>query len=59
MATRRDIQPHEKNDRLERLIPDGYVLGKDHGVEDVLAIEASLLRSENIDPAWPGFDEQR
>jgi hypothetical protein len=33
------------------------MLGKDQQVQDVLAVEAELLRSEGIDPAWPGFGE--
>jgi hypothetical protein len=33
------------------------MLGKDQQVQDVLAVEAELLRSEGIDPAWPGFEE--
>lgn len=37
--------------------PKGYVLGKDQRIEDVLAVEAELLRSEGIDPKWPGFSE--
>jgi hypothetical protein len=43
-------------DRLD--LPTGYVLGEDQRVEDVLAVEAELLRSEGIDPAWPGFTEK-
>lgn len=35
------------------------MLGKDQQVQDVLAVEAELLRSEGIDPAWPGFEETR
>lgn len=43
---------------MERLSPPvGYMLGKDQQVQDVLAVEAELLRSEGIDPAWPGFEE--
>jgi hypothetical protein len=34
----------------------GYTLGKDHQMKDVLAVEAELLRSEGLDPAWPGFE---
>jgi hypothetical protein len=34
------------------------MLGKDRRAEDVLAVQAALLRSEGIDPAWPGFDEK-
>jgi hypothetical protein len=26
---------------------------------DVLAVEAELLRSEGIDPTWPGFADER
>lgn len=37
----------------------GYSLGKDQRMEDVLAVEAELLRSEGIDPAWPGFEADR
>jgi hypothetical protein len=35
------------------------MLGEDQQVHDVLAVEAELLRSEGIDPAWPGFEESR
>jgi hypothetical protein len=56
MARRRDLQPVEENDGMERLDPPiGYVLGEDQQVEDVLAVQAELLSSEGIDPAWPGF----
>lgn len=45
---------------MERLSPPvGYMLGEDQQVQDVLAMEAELLRSEGIDPAWPGFEEPR
>jgi hypothetical protein len=58
MVERRDLQPHEEGDRVERLKPPvGYTLGKDQQVQDVLAVEAELLRSEGIDPALPGFEE--
>jgi hypothetical protein len=41
---------------VERLKPtDGYLLGDDQQVEDVLAADAELLRGEGIEPAWPGF----
>lgn len=36
--------------------PSGYALGKEQRLEDVLAVEAELLRSEGIDPSWPGFE---
>jgi hypothetical protein len=36
----------------------GHVLGEDQRVEDILAVDAELLRSEGIDPTWPGFSEQ-
>ncbi len=61
MARRRDIQPPKESDRVERLtppVPVGYMLGKGRRAEDVLAVQAELLRSEGIDPAWPGFDEK-
>lgn len=40
-------------DRVES--PTGYRLGDDQQVQDVLAVEAELLRSEGIDPSWPGY----
>jgi hypothetical protein len=57
MAARRDLQPPDESDRLERLgLPDGYRLGKDRRPEDILALQAELLGSEGIDPTWPGLD---
>lgn len=45
---------------MERLAaPVGYMLGKNQLVQDVLAMEAELLRSEGIDPAWPGLEQPR
>jgi hypothetical protein len=35
----------------------GYLLGEGQQVEDVFAVEAELLRSEGIDPAWPRLDK--
>lgn len=58
MARQRDLQPPKESDRLERLTPPvGYTLGEDQQVEDVFAVEAELLRSEGIDPAWPRLDK--
>lgn len=58
MARQRDLQPRKESDRLERLSPPvGYLLGEDQQVEDVFAVEAELLRSEGIDPAWPRLDK--
>jgi len=58
MAGRRDIQPRKEGDGVERLAsPVGYMLGEGRRAEDVLAVQAELLRSEGIDPAWPGFAE--
>jgi hypothetical protein len=58
MAGRRDIQPRKEGNGMERLAsPVGYMLGEGRRAEDVLAVQAELLRSEGIDPAWPGFDE--
>lgn len=39
--------------------PKGYVPPADKRVEDILAVEAELLRSEGVDPRWPGFDEDK
>lgn len=56
MAEPRDIRTPRKSDGVERLkATDGYVLGENQQVEDVLAADAELLRSEGIEPAWPGF----
>ena len=46
---------------MERLVPPkGYSFKTKEDVERILAIEADVLRSEGIDPTWPGFpdDEQ-
>jgi len=41
---------------MERVDPvTGYVIRDRRSVEQILAVEAELLRSEGIDPAWPGF----
>lgn len=37
--------------------PTGYLLKSKDAVDELMAIEADLLRSESIDPAWPGFDD--
>ena len=58
MAEQRDPQPRDESDRVERLSsPVGYTLGENQRVQDVLAVEAELLRSEGLDPAWPPFEE--
>jgi len=43
---------------MERVTPTpatGYVLADKEAVKDILEVEAELLRSEGIDPQWPGF----
>lgn len=40
------------------MIPTGYKLPDGWSVKDVLAIEDELLRSEDIDPAWPPFTDE-
>jgi hypothetical protein len=43
---------------MERIKPaSGYVVHDRESVEKILAVEAELLRSEGLDPAWPGFPE--
>lgn len=43
---------------MERVEPtDGYVVHDRRTVEKILAVEAELLRSEGLDPTWPGFEE--
>jgi hypothetical protein len=56
MVEPRDIRTPRTSDGVERLkTTDGYVLGEDQQVEDVLAADAELLRGEGIEPPWPGF----
>jgi hypothetical protein len=60
MARRRNLEPDEASGGLAPVNPDrGYTLGEGQRMEDVLAVEADLLRSEGIDPAWPGFKSDR
>lgn len=43
---------------MERVTPPkGYTVTSKQDVEEILAIEADLLRSEGVDPRWPGFPE--
>jgi hypothetical protein len=59
MAKDRDLPPTDESNGMDQLdVPTGYMLGEDQRVEDVLAVEAELLLSEGIDPAWPGFDQK-
>jgi hypothetical protein len=45
---------------MERLTPPkGYLLITKQDAEEILEIEAVLLRSEGVDPRWPGFPEDR
>ena len=37
--------------------PKGYILSNKESAKEILAVEAELLRSEGIDPRWPGFRE--
>jgi hypothetical protein len=36
----------------------GYIVRDRETVDRILEIEAELLRSEGIDPAWPGFGKE-
>jgi len=38
--------------------PQGVRATDEHGIKEVFAVEADLLRSEGIDPEWPGFAEE-
>lgn len=41
---------------MERVtVSGGYVLRDEQRIEDILAVEEELLRSEGVDPRWPGF----
>ena len=42
-------------ERLKPEQPSGYVLRDKDAVAELLAVEAELLRSEGVDPRWPGF----
>jgi hypothetical protein len=43
---------------MERVEPaSAYVVRDRQSVEKILAVEAELLRSEGIDPAWPAFPD--
>jgi hypothetical protein len=43
---------------MERVtLPSGYVLNDNQRIEDILAVQEDLLRSEGVDPRWPGFGE--
>ena len=45
---------------MERVEPaSAYVVRDRQSVEKILAVEAELLRSEGIDPAWPGYPNDR
>ena len=37
----------------------GAAITTKQDVEEILAIEADLLRSEGVDPRWPGFPDDR
>ncbi|HEY4277569.1 MAG TPA: hypothetical protein VGM91_05075 [Conexibacter sp.] len=39
--------------------PTGYSISSKQQADDILAVEAELLRSEGVDPSWPGFSEDR
>ena len=40
--------------------PQGYVMKDRKSVEELVEVEAELLRSEGIDPSWPRLrDEHR
>jgi len=45
---------------MERVEPaSAYVMRDRQSVEKILAVEAELLRSEGIDPAWPDFPDDQ
>lgn len=57
MARRRDMGDRDAGDGIEPVRREavGYTLGKNRTISDVLADDGELLKSEGIDPAWPGF----
>jgi hypothetical protein len=41
---------------MQRLEPaSAYIVRDRNSLDKILAVEAELLRSEGVDPAWPGF----
>jgi hypothetical protein len=45
---------------MERVEPASSDVVHDRAsVENILAVEAELLRSEGIDPTWPGFPDEQ
>lgn len=57
MASNGNLEPGKTGDGMERLETYyGYFLGPDQKIEDILEVEAELLRSEGIDPVWPGLE---
>jgi hypothetical protein len=42
---------------MERVtVTKGYLLSDEQRIEQILAVQEELLRSEGVDPTWPGFD---
>jgi hypothetical protein len=37
-------------------LPPGYLLPEGKTMQDILRMDAEMLVSEGIDPAWPGFE---
>ncbi len=47
------MDPREEDDRVEpRDRPVGYTLGEERTMRDVLEVQAKLLESEGLRPAW-------
>lgn len=44
-------------DNNESPQPRGYMLGKQQTMADVLSVTHELLKSEGLDPEWPGFEK--
>lgn len=58
MARKRPMGDRREDDGMARLRqPHGYSIGPSRRMRDVLDRDAELLRSEGIDPSWPGFEE--
>lgn len=47
------MEPRDENNPLEeRDLPTGYTLGEGRTMQDVLDVQAELLESEGLEPAW-------
>jgi len=56
MASGRDIRPDDEDRRVAR---KGFTLAPGESAEEFLAAREALLRSDGVEPTWPGAAEIR